>query len=263
MVSAKSAAGAAAEPDYWRLDLAYDGTPFDGWARQPGRRTVQGELEAALATVLREPVRLGVAGRTDAGVHAEAQVVSFATRRALDPSRLTLALNALLPDEIAVTALSRAPAGFDARAATARTYRYRVWLPAARPVFERRYVWNVRGAVDTDLLAAAARLLVGRRDFSALTPSARFYRTCEREVTRAGWLLAAGGREARFEITAGSFLHHMVRVAVGSMVDVAQRRLSLSDFAAGIEGGRRGALGRTAPAQGLALVAVEYGTPGA
>lgn len=251
----------AVEQTWWRLELAYDGTPFDGWARQPGRRTVQGELKTALATVLREPVRLGVAGRTDAGVHAEAQVVSFAIGRALDPDRLTLALNALLPDEIAVNALSRAPVGFDARAATARTYRYRVWLPTARPVFERHYVWDVRGGLDTDLLAAAAQLLVGRRDFSALTPSARFYRTCEREVTRAAWRPAAGGREVRFEITASSFLHHMVRVAVGSMVDVAQGRLSLSELAAGIESGRRGALGRTAPARGLALVAVEYGSP--
>jgi len=249
------------ERSFWRLDLAYDGTPFDGWARQPGRRTVQGELEAALATVLREPVLLGVAGRTDAGVHAEAQVASFSTGRPLDPDRLTLALNALLPDEIAVNAVSAAPDGFDARAATGRTYRYRLWLPTARPVFERRYVWDVRGVVATDVLDAAAALLVGRRDFSALTPSARFYRSCEREVTRAAWRLAAGGREAHFEIAAGSFLHHMVRVAVGSMVDVAQGRLSLRELAEGLEGGRRGALGRTAPARGLALIAVEYGAP--
>ena len=251
----------AAATASWRVDLAYDGTPFGGWARQPGRRTVQGELEAALATVLREPVSLRVAGRTDAGVHAEAQVASFATARELDPHRLLLALNALLPDEIAVSAVSPASAGFDARAAAARTYRYRLWLPTPRPVFERRYVWDVRGEVDVELLRAAAARLVGRRDFSALTPSARFYRTCEREVRRAAWSTAAGGREACFEITADGFLHNMVRVAVGSMVDVAQRRLSLGELAAGLEGGRRSALGRTAPARGLALVAVEYETP--
>jgi tRNA pseudouridine38-40 synthase len=242
----------------WRLDLAYDGTPFSGWARQPGRRSVEGELEAALTTVLGAPVRLSVAGRTDAGVHALGQVASFATAAAVDPRRLRLALSALLPAEISVTAVTPAAPGFTARAAAARTYRYRLWLPDWRPVFERAYVWDVRGAVDVDLLAAAAALLPGRRDFAALTPSARFYRTCEREVRRAAWRLAPAGREAWFEITADSFLHNMVRVAVGSMVDVAQGRTSLVALAEGLEGGRRAALGRTAPARGLALVHVDY-----
>ena len=145
-----------------------------------------------------------MAGRTDAGVHAEAQVASFATARELDPHRLILALNALLPDEIAVTAIALAAAGFDARAAAARTYRYRLWLPTPRPVFERRYVWDVRGALDAELLRAAAAQLVGRRDFSALTPSARFYRTCEREVTRARGASrpAAARRDSRSPPTA-------------------------------------------------------------
>jgi tRNA pseudouridine38-40 synthase len=249
----------AAPRDWWRLELAYDGTPFDGWARQPGRRTVEGELEAVLETVLRERVRLHVAGRTDAGVHALAQVASFSTAVAdLEARRLRLSLNSLLPAEISVTTVARAAAGFDARVAAARTYRYRLWLADTRPVFERLYVWDVRGVVDPALLHAAAALLVGRRDFSALTPSARFYRTCEREVVSAGWSLAADGREARFEITAGSFLHNMVRVAVGSMVDVAQGRMDLAAFCAGLAGGQRRDLGRTAPAGGLALVRVDY-----
>ena len=193
-----------AEPAWWRLECAYDGTPFSGWAKQPGRRTIEGELEKALAQVLSEPVRLGVAGRTDAGVHALGQVVSFSTAaRDLDAESLRLSLNALLPAEIAVTGLVPAAAGFDARAAVARTYRYRVWLPGTRPVFERRYVWNVRGAVDLDLLAAAAALLPGRRDFAALTPSASGYRTCEREVVKAEWRLAADGREARRDLVGG------------------------------------------------------------
>ena len=247
----------AREP--WRLELAYDGTPFDGWARQPGRRTVEAELEAALETVLREPVRLRVAGRTDAGVHALAQVVSFsAAASGLEARRLRLSLNALLPAEISVTGVARAAPGFDARAAAARTYRYRLWLPDTRPVFERLYVWDVRGGLDPNLLHAAAALFVGRRDYSALTPSARFYRTCQREVVRAQWRLAADGREACFEITADSFLHNMVRVAVGSMVDVAKGRLSLAALSAGLAGGQRRDLGRTAPARGLALVRVEY-----
>ena len=243
----------------WRLDLAYDGTPFCGWAKQPGRRSVEGELERSLETALRERVRLRVAGRTDAGVHALAQVVSFSLRHEPPaPERLRLSLNALLPAEIAVRAVGRAAAGFDARAAASRTYRYRLWLPDGRPVFERACVWDVRGAVDRGSLEACAPLLVGRRDFSALTPSARFYHTCVREVVSAAWSAGNEDREAVFEITATSFLHNMVRVAVGTMVDVAQGRATIDDLRRGLDGGQRAALGRMAPAGGLALVAVDY-----
>ena len=243
----------------FRLDLAYEGTDFKGWARQPGQRTVEGVLEAALATVLREPVRLRVAGRTDAGVHALAQVVSFVTtRQDVRPARLRLALNSLLPPDVAVHEVTPAADGFDARAARSRTYRYRLWLAPARPVHERGYVWHLHGPVDLGLLREAAASLVGERDFAALTPSAHLYHHCVREVRTAVWQPADAGRELHFEITAGSFLHMMVRVAVGSMVDVAQGRLSPEGFREGLAGGRRAAMGRTAPARGLALVAVEY-----
>jgi tRNA pseudouridine38-40 synthase len=243
----------------FRLDLAYEGTRFKGWARQPGLRTVQGVLEDALATVLREPVGVRVAGRTDAGVHALAQVASFSTMRAdVRPDRLCLGLNALLPPDVAVSAVTPAASGFDARAARARTYRYRLWLSTARPVHERAYVWNVRGEVDRRLLDEAAKALVGTRDFAALTPSARLYHTCVREVRRAFWAPGGAASELVFEITAGSFLHNMVRVAVGSMVDVAQGRMTMQGFAAALEAGERRAMGQTAPPRGLALVDVEY-----
>lgn len=259
-----SGAAAAAAPggagrQTLRLDLTYEGTCFRGWARQPGLRTVQGLLEDALGVVLREPVRLRVAGRTDAGVHALAQVASCVVSRPVRSfDRLRLSLNALLPEDVAVTAVTAADEGFDARAAAGRTYRYRLWLSPVRPVAERAYLWNVRGAVDTDLLQRAASLLVGERDFSALTPSAHLYHHCVRDVRRASWSSVPGTPEWVFEISAGSFLHHMVRVAVGSMVDVAQGRMTLEGFAEGLCGGRRAAMGRTAPARGLALVAVEY-----
>lgn len=243
----------------FRLDLAYEGTAFKGWARQPSLRTVESVLEEALATVLREPVRLRVAGRTDAGVHALAQVASFATTRAgVRPERLQLALNALLPPDVAVSAVTPAEPRFDARAARSRTYRYRLWLPTVRPVHERAYVWDVRGRVEVALLEQAAAALVGERDFAALTPSARLYRSCVREVRRAGWTRGANDAEWVFEINAGSFLHNMVRVAVGSMVDVAQGRMTPARFESGLAGGERRAMGQTAPARGLALVAVEY-----
>jgi tRNA pseudouridine38-40 synthase len=158
---------------WYRLDLAYDGTAFGGWAKQPGRRTVEGVLEEALTVALRERVRLIVAGRTDAGVHALAQVASFATSAVVEPERLLLGLNALLPPDVAVQAVARAADGFAARAARARTYRYRLWLPHARPVFEARYVWDVRGPVDHGLLEECARLLVGRPAFAAREPAGR------------------------------------------------------------------------------------------
>ena len=245
----------------YRLGLAYEGTRFRGWAKQPGQRTVEGELERALATALRERVRLSVAGRTDAGVHALAQVASFhTTRNDVEPRRLRLTLNALLPHDVAVHGVARAADDFDARAARARTYRYRLWLPDFRPVFESAYVWDLRGAqrLDREALDCCAAMLVGRRDFAALTPSARLYHTCVRTVTAAAWRDADDADELVFEITGNAFLHNMVRVAVGSMVDVAQGRATVEGFRAALEGGSRARMGRTAPAHGLALARVDY-----
>ena len=255
---------AETEATTWRLDLAYEGTAYRGWARQPGFTTVEGLLEDALATVLRERVRLSVAGRTDAGVHAWAQVASFScARRDVRPARLRLSLNALLPPDIAVLKVAPAPVGFVAREAAGRSYRYDLWATAVKPVRERAYVWVVRGEVDGEALRAGAALLPGRRDFAALTPSAHLYHTCVREVTVAAWTddgpaPDGEGRRWRFEICAGSFLHNMVRAAVGSMVDVAQGRMTLEGFAAALDSGERRRMGQTAPARGLALVAVRY-----
>ncbi len=248
----------------WRLDVAYQGTAYRGWAKQPGHLSVEGLLEAAVATVVREPVRLSVAGRTDAGVHAWAQVVSFScARTGLAPERLRLSLNALLPPDIAVLRAAPAPGAFVARRAASRRYRYDLWETAVKPVRERDYVWVLRGAVDGDALRAAAALLPGRRDFAALTPSAHLYHHCVREVTSALWTddgptPDGEGRRWCFEVTAGSFLHNMVRVAVGSMVDVAQGRMTLGEFEAALASGERRRMGQTAPARGLALVAVTY-----
>jgi len=241
----------------WRLELAYEGTAFKGWARQPGERTVEGVLEDALTVVLRRQVRLSVAGRTDAGVHAAAQVASFVCDQDLRPERLRHSLNALLPADVAVTAVLPAPPGFVAREARGRTYRYRLWASPVKPVLERAFVWNVRGPLDAQLLRAAAESLPGRRDFAALTPSAHLYHSCVREVRSAVWLTAPEP-ELVFEITAGSFLHNMVRVAVGSMVDVAQERMSLQEFSDALDGGRRARMGQTAPARGLILAGVQY-----
>lgn len=286
-VSAPGIAGQAetgnASRRTYRLDLEYDGTAFGGWAKQPGRRTVQATLEEALQTFLRRPVGLSVAGRTDAGVHASAQVASFEADRPVDLLRLRLGLNALLPPDVAVRAVTQADDGFDARAAVARTYRYRLWLAPVRPVLERAFVWHLHRPLDPAVLPLAATLFLGCRDWSALTPSAHEYHHCEREVGEARWsrvTLHGGERRLEpvtpqsapnacgasspgpgewvFEVTAASFLHNMVRVMVGSMVDAAQGRLTVDDLRRGIESGERRNMGQTAPARGLCLVAVRY-----
>jgi tRNA pseudouridine38-40 synthase len=258
---------------WYRLNLEYDGTAFHGWAKQPGQRTVEGEMEQALATLLRHPARLRVAGRTDRGVHASGQVASFASASHVDLRRLQLGLNAVLPEDVAVRAVNEAPAGFDARAASARTYRYRVRLSPARPALDRLVVWHVHERLDAGVLKAAAAPFVGCRDWSALTPSAASYHNCVREVRAASWhcapppasalrtMLRASqpqGQDWVFEVAADSFLHMMVRVMVGSMVDAAAGRLTVEDLRAGITSGERRRMGRTAPACGLCLIAVEY-----
>lgn len=241
-----------------RLTLQYDGTEFAGWACQPDLRTVQGELERALRTILGdsdtdgEPLKATVAGRTDRGVHAWAQVASY-RHEAVDPQRL----NALLPDDVAV--LSAEPAGdaFDARRdATSRTYCYRVLARRTRDVFERgRALWWPRG-LERSRLDECAKLLPGSHDFTAFTPTETEHRRFEREVMSAGW--QAVGNVLEFWIEADTFLRHMNRVLVGTMLEVAAGRREVGEFAELLEGRPRDHAGPTAPAHGLALAAVAY-----
>jgi tRNA pseudouridine38-40 synthase len=257
-----------------KLTLEYDGAAFAGWVRQPGLRTVQEELERALRTVLGEtaadgePLRLTVAGRTDRGVHAWGQVASYA-HEAVDPLRL----NGLLDDDVAVLAAEPAPAGFDARRdATSRTYCYRVLVRRARSTFERgRALWWA-GALDQDVLHECARALAGRHDFTAFTPTETEHTRFQRRVLRAEWRarpLRAGLGPGRWEsdepgtllecwIEADSFMRHMSRVLVGTMLDAAAGAIAVEDFKRLLEGRPRDEAGKTAPAHGLALASVAY-----
>jgi tRNA pseudouridine38-40 synthase len=248
-----------------RLTIEYDGTNFSGWALQPGQRTIQGELQSALATVLRRPVELTVAGRTDAGVHAWAQVASYEGEAAPLGS-----LNALLPADVAVTASEQVADGFNARHdCTSRAYCYQVLARRARPAMARDSILHWGYPVDYELLGRCAAMLVGTRDFTAFTPTETYHVRFERDVFSAFWLRGAargvlGERfgEAdvyQFWIEADTYMRHMNRALVGTMLAVARGKLTLADFAALLQGRPRADGGPTAPAHGLYFAGAGYG----
>jgi tRNA pseudouridine38-40 synthase len=232
-----------------RLDIEYDGSGFRGWARQPGLRTVQGELETALATLLREQVTLTVAGRTDTGVHALGQVASFETTTEPSPD-LARRLNGVGPDDVAVTAAALAPDGFDARRdARSRAYVYRVLARSAPNPFERGRVLWWPHQVDRAALDACAASLLGNHDFTAFTPTQTDHIRFERNVLAASW--EQQGDLLSFRITADAFMRNMVRVLVGTMVEVSSGRRSAENFTDLLQGAPRSEAGDTAPPHGL------------
>ena len=252
-----------------RLDLAYHGARFAGWATQPGERTVQDELEGALRKVLGGPVSLTVAGRTDAGVHAWGQVASFEIEGA-PPESLARALNSLTGDDLTVWSAAATADGFDARRdARSRTYCYRVLAAPVPSPFERGLALFWPHRIYPGLLEQCAEALAGTHDFTAFTPTQTEHVRFERDVLRAEWRRGrslgmknrpetAGVEVLEFWIEADAFMRNMVRVLIGTMLDVGTGRRRLEDFQALLEGAPRERAGETARAHGLFLAGVSY-----
>jgi tRNA pseudouridine38-40 synthase len=251
-----------------KLVVEYDGTDFVGWAKQPGKRSVEAEVERALGTILGEVPRIIVGGRTDTGVHARAQIVAY-DGEALAPYNL----NALLPRDIAIISSEPARPGFDPRnEAISRTYRYRVWHSRQRTVFRQRDTLQWGRELDLDALRACAAALLGNHDFTAFTPTETLHHWFRRTVDHASWAYEDGGDgDGRpiersdnrspilvFEITADSFLRHMNRALVGTMLDVGLGMRTVDDFAALLAGAPRDQAGWTAPPTGLSLESINF-----
>ncbi len=240
-----------------KATVEYKGGGYAGWQVQPGLSTVQGELERALRTATKSESRVEGAGRTDAGVHARAQVAAFDVDDGTDLWRLTASLNGLVGRDIAVVSLESVARDFDPRRdARRRTYEYKIVSGRPRSPLLDDYAWHVSAPLDDEVLAGLAETFIGTHDFSAFRASDCEAPTTTRTVEVSRW--RRSGASLVYTIAANAFLKNMVRVIVGTMVEVATDKLDAGAVSELLAGGDRGGAGRTAPAKGLTLISVHY-----
>ena len=240
-----------------RLDICYDGTRYRGWQRLPGKDdTLQGKLETALSRILEEPIEISGSGRTDAGVHARGQVANFHTESTMTTAEILANLRRYLPEDIGIYSCKDVSPRFHARLnAKEKTYRYRIWNSEAPCVFERRYVAVMPEALDVEVMKAAAGKLVGEHDFSAFCGNPKFKKSTVRYIRSID--IRREGEELVIEYTGNGFLHNMVRILTGTLVEVGRGERNAQSIPA-LFGGKRADAGFLAPAQGLCLMEVYY-----
>ena len=240
-----------------RLDICYDGTRYRGWQRLPGvENTVQGKLETALTRILGEPIEISGSGRTDAGVHAAHQIASFHCESEMPAGEILSQLRRYLPEDIGIYSCQEAAPRFHARLnARGKTYRYRIWNSEAPCVFERRYLWTDPEKLDEGAMKQAAALFLGEHDFSAFCGNKKMKKSTVRRIDSLD--VARRGSELVITVTGDGFLYNMVRILVGTMIEVGRGERPVGSIPA-LFGGRREQAGFLAPAQGLCLMEVYY-----
>ena len=240
-----------------RLDVCYDGTRYRGWQRLPGKDdTIQGKLETALSRILGEPIEISGSGRTDAGVHARGQVANFHCESTMPAAEILENLRRYLPEDIGIYSCRDVSPRFHARLnAKEKTYLYRIWYSDAPCVFDRRYVAVMREDFDLGAMEQAAQLLRGEHDFSAFCGNAKMKKSTVRFIRSIE--IQKDENELRLYFTGNGFLHNMVRILVGTLVEVGRGERK-SESISELFGGKRAEAGFLAPAQGLCLMEVQY-----
>lgn len=241
----------------YKLTIEYEGTRYAGWQRQPHHPTIQQHLEEALARIAQTPISTVASGRTDAGVHARGQVVSFRSPKSLAPEEWTRALNAVLPKDIGVRKTECVSDTFHARyQAHSKTYEYRIFNNSVRPVLNRHRVWHIPKPLNLDALSQASRFITGKHDFSSFEGSLSDNQNPFCHLYHVG--IESNLPLVRLTFTADRFLKQMVRALVGTLVEIGLQKRSPDDMKSILEARDRRKAGKTAPPQGLCLLKVEY-----
>ena len=240
-----------------RLDICYDGTRYRGWQRLPGKDdTIQGKLETALSRILNEQIEISGSGRTDAGVHARGQVANFHCESTMSPEDILQNLRRYLPEDIGIYSCRDVSPRFHARLnAKEKTYRYRIWNSDSPCVFERRFVTVMPGQLDLAAMEDAAKHLLGEHDFSAFCGNAKMKKSTVRYIRSI--TIKRRGEEVWLEFAGNGFLHNMVRILVGTLVEVGRGERAPETIPE-LFGGKRADAGFLAPGQGLCLMEVFY-----